>query len=41
MDAQIIRELMDRYNEYREKWIATFGNDEGFDPWFTDQVRNA
>ena len=36
--AEAIAELMNRYNEYRAKWIAAFGNDNGFDAWFTAQV---
>jgi flagellar biosynthesis chaperone FliJ len=35
-----IRELMEKYNEYRTKWVAENGSDEGFDTWFTGQVYN-
>ena len=36
--AKTIKELMEKYNEYRAKWIAQNGNDEGFNAWFTGQV---
>jgi len=32
------KEVMDKYDEYRVKWIAQFGTDDGFDNWFTKQV---
>ena len=34
----ILKELMNKYNEYREKWITQYGNDVGFNAWFTSQV---
>ena len=37
-NAEAIRELMARYNEYRAAWIAEHGNDNGFNEWFTSQV---
>lgn len=37
-DAQLIKELMARYDEYRAKWISFHGTDEGYDQWFTGQV---
>ena len=33
-----IKELMNKYDENRQKWIERFGSDEGFDKWFTKQV---
>ena len=36
--AETIRELMNKFNEYRAKWVATYGNDNGFNDWFTKQV---
>lgn len=39
MTANTIKELMDRYNEYRAKWVGFHGTDEGFHTWFTAQVR--
>lgn len=36
--AETIRELMARYDEYREKWIAEHGSENGFHEWFTVQV---
>ena len=33
-----IKELMQKYDENRQKWIERFGSDEGFDKWFTQQV---
>ncbi len=40
IDTKLFKELMERYNEYRAKWIAAFGNADGFDAWFTKQVCN-
>ena len=37
-EAETIRELMDSYDECRERWINQYGTDEGFDTWFTEQV---
>ena len=37
-DVQAIAELMNKYDASRAKWIAQFGNTEGFDAWFTKQV---
>uniref|UniRef100_A0A6M3Y049 Uncharacterized protein n=1 Tax=viral metagenome TaxID=1070528 RepID=A0A6M3Y049_9ZZZZ len=36
--AQIIKEVMKKYNEYRKTWIENNKTDEGFDEWFTAQV---
>lgn len=36
--AQLIAELMAKYNENRAKWVALHGNTDGFDAWFTKQV---
>ena len=33
-----IKELMQKYGEKRQQWIERFGNDEGFDKWFTQQI---
>ena len=33
-----IKELMQKYGEKRQQWIERFGNDEGFDKWFTRQI---
>ena len=38
IEAEIIRELMDNYDEHRERWVCRYGTDEGFDEWFTTQV---
>ena len=35
---EAIQELMDKWNEYRGKWIEKFGSDKGFDIYFTQQV---
>ncbi len=35
---RIIKEIMTAYDTYRNLWITRFGNDEGFDAWFTDQT---
>lgn len=37
-DAKTFKEIMDKFNEYREKWINKFGNDYGFNEWFNIQV---
>ena len=37
--ANIIRELMQRWDEYRAKWIDAHGTEEGFSDWFTAQVQ--
>lgn len=36
--VEAFAELMNTYNENRAKWVAKFGNDNGFDAWFTSQV---
>jgi hypothetical protein len=32
------KDLMEKYNEKREAWIAFHGDAKGFDEWFTAQV---
>jgi len=39
--SEAIKQLMDKYNEYQAKWILLYGNDEGFNDWFTVQVKGA
>lgn len=36
--AAAFRELMAKFNEFRAKWIAAYGTDEGFNEWFSKQV---
>ncbi len=36
-EAETIRELMDKYDNSRETWILTHGNDDGFNDWFNTQ----
>lgn len=36
--AQIIEELMTKYDDLRSKWIERFGTADGFDAWFTEKV---
>ena len=36
--AKALVELMNKFDEYRAKWIAEFGNDEGFGEWFFTQA---
>ena len=36
--ANLIAELMAKYDDNRAKWIAQRGNANGFDAWFTQQV---
>ena len=38
--AETIKELMDNYDEYRERWICRYGTDAGFNEWFSTQVGN-
>jgi len=38
-NKEIIKELMEKYNEYRQKWIKKNKNDFGFDTWFTQQIK--
>jgi hypothetical protein len=35
---ETLKELVNAYTEFRDKWIQTFGNADGFDKWFTEQV---
>ena len=35
---EALKEMMEKYNENREKWVAQFGTDDGFNEWFTSQV---
>jgi len=38
-DTQLaLKELIEKYNEFRAKWITLYGADKGFDAWFTTQV---
>lgn len=34
-----LKELMTAYNTARAAWIARFGDDIGFDEWFTKHVK--
>lgn len=36
--AKVMKEVMDKYDEYRAKWIDKHGDDKGYDAWFTQQV---
>ena len=36
---EAIKEMMEVYNDRRAKWIAFHGTDEGFNAWFTTQVK--
>ncbi len=38
--AEAIKELMEKFNERRDEWIKKFGSDDGFNEWFTDQVKS-
>ncbi len=38
-EANLIAELMAKYDENRAKWIVMRGTAEGFDEWFTMQVK--
>ena len=39
-EVEALKEVMTRYDEYRARWIAKYGNDKGFDKWFTLQIEN-
>ena len=36
--TQGFTELMNAYNNGRENWVTRFGNDKGFNKWFTCKV---
>jgi hypothetical protein len=36
--TELLKELMEKYDEYRSKWIEMFGNDTGYNEWFTKQI---
>lgn len=36
--AEALKELMEKYDLFREEWIKSFGSDNGFDEWFTEKV---
>ena len=36
--VEAFKELMDQYDENRGLWIEKYGNDAGYDQWFTEQV---
>jgi hypothetical protein len=40
MTKEIIKEMMEKYNENKAKWISEFGTEKGFDAWFTKQAIN-
>ena len=35
---EMFAEIMNKYNECLEKWISMYGNEEGFNTWFTKQI---
>ena len=37
--GEAIQELMTTYTASRTTWLREHGNDNGFDAWFTRQVR--
>jgi hypothetical protein len=39
--TETIKELMEKYNEYKEKWMEVNGSDKGYNEWFTAQVLNS
>lgn len=36
---QLLKEIMDKYTEARDKWIALYGNDNHFNEWFSTQIK--
>jgi hypothetical protein len=36
--AKDMKEMMDKWTEYRNKWIEANGNDDGFSLWFEKQL---
>lgn len=41
MAQEEIRELMSNYLKYRTLWEFRYGTEQGFDEWFTMQLRAA
>lgn len=37
--AEALKELMEKFDAARVAWVARFGNDHGFNEWFTQQVK--
>jgi hypothetical protein len=37
-NENLIAELMKKFDLYRAQWLATYGSDNGFNEWFTNQV---
>ena len=37
-EAKTIKELMEKYDQYRDWWMNENGSDGGFDGWFTKQI---
>lgn len=35
---QAFKELMDTYDEYKEKFIKMFGHEKGYDEWFRSKT---
>jgi len=36
-----VKELMNKYNDWKTKWVGVHGSTDGFDAWFTAQVNRA
>ena len=36
--AETLKEVMSEYDKARERWIKEYGNEGGFDQWFTKQI---
>lgn len=36
--VEAFKELMEQYTDNRNLWIEKYGNDVGYDVWFTEQV---
>lgn len=37
-DVDSFREIMEKFNEARARWLQKYGNDDGFNEWFNHQL---
>ena len=38
LTPETFSEIMNKYDEYLEKWILMYGTEQGFDTWFIKQI---
>ena len=41
LEKDVIKEIMNEYDKYRELWVKEYGSDKGFNEWFTQQTNQA